>query len=374
MVSVLAHVECQLVIRFLDIRARLAAARCNKRLFEAANHSFAWPQEQMATLRVENDPAALQSLGARVRGSLLRLSAVHLRISVPNLTLAVLSPEVFAEPNVQAITVQATPLMQRSSPQFLLQLLRHPSAAQQLRSLDFSRLWKYRCSPAELQGLQALPDLRSLGLPHAGHFDFVGVLRQLAQCPALVHLSINLPLQDQQLLLYPSFALFARLTSLRLADAIVSTPFVHCLAQLPLLQCLQLSRGSVGEQSAQAWTALRSLRELQLDDVHEANGLLAVLTSVSALRSLRWRCRAPRAAEPSAILPALEPLRQLVTAAPLLQVELLMPRRFDEWRDKSTDTEAEALMTYRRRCWDELQQLPNQLFRARIIERESDDQ
>jgi hypothetical protein len=67
--SVLAPVECQLVLRFLDIRARLATARCNEQLFEAASQPFACPQEQLAALPVENDAAVLQSLGARVRGS-----------------------------------------------------------------------------------------------------------------------------------------------------------------------------------------------------------------------------------------------------------------------------------------------------------------
>jgi len=38
--SILATVEIQLVLRCLDFRSRLTAARCNKQLYAAASHPF----------------------------------------------------------------------------------------------------------------------------------------------------------------------------------------------------------------------------------------------------------------------------------------------------------------------------------------------
>jgi hypothetical protein len=103
--SILATVEVQLVLRCLDPLSRLAAARCNRQLCAAASHPFAWPQEQMATLCVANEAAALQSLGARVRESLLRSSSIRLRVQLGNARIVPLCPEVFAVANVRTIRV-----------------------------------------------------------------------------------------------------------------------------------------------------------------------------------------------------------------------------------------------------------------------------
>jgi hypothetical protein len=112
--SLLATVEVQLMLRCLDVRSRLSAARCNKQLYAAANHPFAWPQEQMATLRANNDVASLQSLGDRVRGSLLRLSSIHLRVLIQRMTGGPFCAEVFAVPNVHAITVRMEAIYHQS--------------------------------------------------------------------------------------------------------------------------------------------------------------------------------------------------------------------------------------------------------------------
>jgi hypothetical protein len=139
---------------------------------------------------------------------------------------------------------------------------------------------------------------------------------------------------------------------------------------------LHFHDGEVEEQTAGAWEALRSLRELHLDDVTGTNRLLPVLSSLPSLRLLRWRCRAPPfLSQPDSPihLPQLESLRLLLCTAPRLQVELVMQRTFDAWLHAwSTVAVADELTNYQRRVWDELHQMPADLPRVRIVEIDSD--
>jgi hypothetical protein len=161
--SVLATVEVQLVLRCLDTRSRLLATRCNKQLHATVSHPFAWPQEHLVSLRVSNEAAAFQALGARVRGSLLRLSAIHLHVHVPNFIVRPFCPEVVAVPNVHAIAAHQDAAHTNVPTDFFLSFLRHPSA-QQLRIFDIDRIFSYRCASAELEQLQTFPHLHSLSL------------------------------------------------------------------------------------------------------------------------------------------------------------------------------------------------------------------
>jgi hypothetical protein len=366
--NLLATVECQLVLRCLDIRSRLRMARCNEQLYAAASQPFAWPQEQMVTLEVANESTAFQSLGARVRRSLLRLSVIHLRVQVPSGCVNALCSEVITVPNVQFITVVAPNHAVASG--FLLPLLRHPSAPQ-LRVLDISCLWHQRCSPAELQQLQVLPHLHSLSLGDTACRDLL-TLAPLSQLPSLTHLSLHLnPVHEQHL--YSSLSFCVRLLSLHLGSATVCADLAHCLSQMPRLQRLHLRHGDVANRTGHAWTTVRSLREIKLDYVSESNRLLPVLSSLPSLRLLRWRCHAPQFIPQSychnpVVLPQMESLGQLLTAVPLLQVELLMPRTFEEWPDRLVDPLFVELVDYQRRVWDELHQLPVQLPRVRIVD------
>jgi hypothetical protein len=52
---------------------------------------------------------------------------------------------------------------------------------------------------------------------------------------------------------------------------------------------------------------------------------------------------------------------QLITAAPLLQVELLMSATFDQWDASSSVAVSPELQTYQQRVWDDLHQLPLRL-------------
>jgi hypothetical protein len=343
--SVLASVEVQLVLRCLDVQSRLAAACCSKQLFAAATHPFAWPQDQLMTLRVPNDAAALQALGAQVRSSLLRLSAIDLRLRP---TTSILGPEVFAVPHVHAIRAPHTASRFRwNLPDSFLPLLCHPQA-QQLRSLDISNLCDHQCSPAELQQLASLPHLHSLSLGGAlrseldsnSNVNVSAALQRLSLFPSLTHLSINVSNEEPQD--YASLWECTRLNSLGLEFATVNTELVNCLARLPLLQRLQLAWCSVEEHEAQAWTALRSLREIQLNSRCEPEQLLPLLSAIPMLRLIRCRWLAPRAVpRPSSSPdschdrnspPLLELLGPLLVASPSLQVELLLPLRFAEWR------------------------------------------
>jgi hypothetical protein len=369
--SVLATVEVQLVLRCLDIRSRLTAARCNKRQYAAASHPFAWPQDQLMNLRVENDPAALQSLGQRLRRCLLRLSSIRLGVQFQNGIPAPLCPEIFAVPNVHAITALPKVASPPGASDFLLSLLHH-LAAQQLRLLDIYGFWEYECSAAELLQLSALPHLHSLFLGTTIAANFPPSLPQSSVVfPSLAHLSLNLQNAVEETL--PLFSLLSpcpRLTSLELECANLSTELIGGLAQLPLLQRLKLSFSWLAESATNAWTAVRSLREIELDRIYDAPPLLSVLHSIPTLRLLRWHCRIPQFVEVPPYLPRMSTLDELMRTAPLLRVELIMPRTFDEWyvqRRYLDPPPTEGMRIYQRQAWNELQPLGTELPRVSIV-------
>jgi hypothetical protein len=380
--SMLATVEAQMVLRCLDPLSRLAAARCNRQLYAAASQPFAWPQEETMTFRVSDDPTELQELGARVRRSLLRLlPSFHLRVRVPN-NAKPLSPAVFAIPNVHSIVVHQAAEDDEVESNFLLPLLRHP-AAQQLRILDVSRT-SHPCYTAELQLLQALPHLHSLSFAYIELEDEDGSApcHLLPLFPALTHVALDMVNFKSEQRLFQHLSRCTRLTSLQLEWVLINTPFLNCMGQLPSLQRLHIPAGRVEYlQTASAWAALRSLRELQLGDVFETNSLLPALSAVPTLRLLRWRRGPPRQYESTALkqerfssLPHLESLRPLLTAAPLLQVELLLPRTFAEWQVLAIGPQSELLTIFQRRVWNKLHRLQSELTRLRIIEFEADDE
>jgi hypothetical protein len=369
--SILALVEVQLVLRCLDARSRFIAARCNKQLYAAASHPFAWPHEQLATFRVDNYPDQLEAFGASVRGSLLRLSIIHLRVRVPDGMAVSLCTEIFTMPKVQSLKVERLHGLHWLPADILRPMLSHP-AARQLRSLDVSTLWSYVLSLAELQRLQTFSHLHSLSFgcfPHELSL-LTAVLEELTRCPSLTHLSF-IPPHDEQERVFASLARCTRLTSLRLSSAAIGTPLINQLAQLPHLACLTLQCGRVAAQTTDAWTALRSLREIFLDRALDAHRLLPALSSVPILRLLRWRFHPP---PPPWLLgvefdvPTLNSLRSLTDAAPLLQVEMMMPLTVEEWPNSLIlGGRHHGLESYHRHVRQMMLQLPSQLPRARIV-------
>jgi hypothetical protein len=247
---------------------------------------------------VSNEASVFQTLGARVHRSLLRLSPIHLHVHVPNFIVTPFCPEVFAVPNVQAITLHPAARFAYVQADFLLPFLRHPSA-QQMRVFDIDGIFSYRCTSAELEQLQTLPHLHSLSLGYTACCELTN-LQPLSLLPSLIHLGLHLAMHWEARLL-PSLPLCSRLVSLKLSRSVIHTELVNYLAQLPSLQRVVLKGGIISEQTAGAWAALRSLREIQLDDVYGANRLLPVLSSVPVLRVLRWRCSARRSVPPVAL-------------------------------------------------------------------------
>jgi hypothetical protein len=169
------------------------------------------------------------------------------------------------------------------------------------------------------------------------------------------------------------------LVSLKLSHATVGMDLVHCLAQLPSLQRLNLHHGAVEEGTAGAWASLRSLHEIQVEDVKKMDQLICVLNELPALCLLRWRCRAPDslAWDERRRLPLFDSRAPLLVAAPLLQVELLMPRAIDCWfvrPPRFVSYMTAELTSVRQRAWDCLRDLPSQLLpRVRIVELDSED-
>jgi hypothetical protein len=169
--------------------------------------------------------------------------------------------------------------------------------------------------------------------------------------------------------MFASLSRCPRLTSLHLEGTDARTELVDGLALLPLLQRLQLRYGFLQEPATNAWTALRSLREIEFDYVRDGPLVVSVLRSIPTLQLLRWRCRIPEFIVYS-YLPTMVTLRDLMTAAPQLRVELVMPRTFDEWQAQRLRPHAsavdEGMLPYQRRRWDELQQLVTELPRVSV--------
>jgi hypothetical protein len=331
--SVLASVEVQLMLRCLDIRSRLAAARCNNQLYAAASQPFAWPQEQIMPLQVTNDGDAVVVVVQRLRTSLLRLSAIHLCIQLPTDPALPLCSELAEVPNIRSLTVQLSKDGQAVPSDCLLPLLRN-SATQQLRCLDVSGMWNYDVSAAEKEQLQTLPHLHSLSLRPPRTSTVPRMVQLLPLLPALTKLSLIMTYINEAHL-YPSLSQCARLVSLDLVHPTLDKEFIECLAQLPLLQRLGLDAGVVHEQDAHAWAALRSLNEVYVASIYETAPLFSALHVLPALRLLRWNCHRGIPSVGLLALPTLESLRPLVAANPLLRVKLLLPRTFDEWWNES---------------------------------------
>jgi hypothetical protein len=316
--------------------------------------SFDSRHSQTVSIRARNKAASLPTLGARVRRSLLRLAPIHLRIVLPAETDGPLRPELFKVPNVQSITLP----LRHSGPSSFLSLLHHPGA-RQLRSLNIARCWNSKCTSAELKQMATLPHLHSLSVGGALYSALqvpIPTPQQLEFFPALTHLSLKTEFLHQAHL----FSFLSRcihIVTLDLECVTVCTEFVDCLTRMTQLQRLQLhDGGGVKEQSANAWAALRSLREIHLEDLGDASKLLPVLSSAPALRLLQWRCRASHRV-PSSIrppcLPTWDSLNVFVTAAPQVQVELGMPLTFDEWTDDDP-AQNDAIWDWQQQAWAEL--------------------
>jgi hypothetical protein len=280
----------------------------------------------------------------------------------------------FDVPNLHALTLSTASIQRQVSPNFLLSLLRHP-AVRQLRSFDVFHFTSYAFSPAELLQLQSLPHLHSLSL--WGGWGSCAALQQLPSLPAVTNLSTRGSNETHRM--WTLLSRCPHLISVRLDGAIIRSDLIECLAQLPLLQRLHLGYGWVETHDARMWTALRSLREVEVVQDHDVFDQWApALGFIPGLRLLRWYCRPPQI-DPWHLpshMQVVDALRSLLDAAPLLHLELLLPCTWERWRCRLVPQRhvcSAALMDYRLRVWDELHQMPTQLPRTRIVATELED-
>jgi hypothetical protein len=208
--------------------------------------------------------------------------------------------------------------------------------------------------------------LHSLSFHLSSQSDVPNIVQHLPLLPSLTHLALEFPKEP----LYPILARCTSLVRLYLKHATFSAASVHCLAQLPSLQRLELEKCQMGQRTASAWMPLRSLRELHLDCVNEAPFLLSLLRASPGLRLVRWRCPilygAPSSASFADYSPKPELIRQLLATAPQVHMALLLQRTFFPWGRFTSEPLCDASVNQQQRIWDELHQLPAHLPRMRV--------
>ena len=307
-IDLLAKVELQLVLQCLDADSRLKAARCSRRLMRAADDPFAW---------VGTPPFSVSSRkqaqpGTVISRSLLRHAPIELLLnSDPTMEL-----EVWLIPRLHGLIVFAWQKYLFPS------LLPLPA----LRGLQTLRLY-FSPTVAVLQRLPTLPQLHTLEIhPHLPEDD----CSWLPAMPALTDLNTRLPSFSSEA--HAAIGQCARLQSLRLLvtgfmpDSFAPFCATPAMGQLRHLEFQFLAMGcdmlSADEWRA-GWSALAQLESLCLKEVQSVDQLLPHLAQAPALRTLTIFLRPSPDPQPS-IYPSTAALRQLLAAAPQLQVRLSM--------------------------------------------------
>ena len=315
----LAAVELQLCLQFLDAKSRLIAARCSRRLLQVADHPHAWLSP---ALSVSSDH--LPWLGPLVRQSLLRNAPVSLEL-VSELPLA----ELAAIPRLRELTISVADI----DPQLI--------ALPSLRGLQILRV-EYRLPLPTMRLLPVLPALHTLecwvphkpvdcswlpAMPALTDLDLTCTLFQPLPQSALDAIGQCTGLQSLQLQ-YPGFeaGAFARLCS---------SPALRQLRHLSLVSVAARLLGLTAEEYRAAFSALVGLESLCLKCISGVDLLLPHLAHASTLRTLTIRCASdpPTIADsPGPWNPSRAVLDQLLTAAPLLEVRLQVAASLEEWR------------------------------------------
>jgi len=345
----------QLVLQFLDTKEKLTAARCSRRLLQAADHPFAW-QGPSAGVSSYDQP----QLGSLIGQSLLRHAPITLRLG-SDLPAA----EVAAIPRLSELI-----LSHRCSADVALELLALPS----LKGLQ--RLWPSCPLPlSTLQLLPSLPALRTL------EFSFSLDDADCSWLPAMGALTdLDFTGRTFQFIPLPLLDAMGRCTSLRLLrlrDLLFDVDSFARLSPAPLrrLELCQVhvtGEGLVTDDTRAAFSALDQLESLCLERVNGVDRLLPHLAHAPALRSLTIRCAAeyPDTARLyGATQPSREALARLLAAAPLLAVRLSMATSIDQWRDASQfrsarTSDREGMMNQ----WHELQRMVAELERVVIVD------
>jgi hypothetical protein len=319
----LAVVELQLCLQFLDAKSKLKAARCCRRLLQAADHPFAWKGPSVA-VSTFNRPR----LGSLIRQSLLRHAPIALtldyRFDLP-------AAEVAAIPRLQMLKIAS-----RISDDIAHQLLALP-AVRGLQTLQMP----LDLPPSTLQRLSTLPALHTLmccvpddsadesWLPAMPALtDLVVACEAFKPIPQSLIDAIGQCAQLRSLrLMYPTFPVgtFARLCS---------TPALHRLHHLELV-IFPAQEVALPAEEYTAFSAFARLESLHLRCVYGVDRLLPHLAHVPTLRCLTVSCVADRpdmAASSGATHPGRDALHSLLAAAPRLEVRLEVPTSIEEWR------------------------------------------
>jgi hypothetical protein len=352
----LATVELQLCLQFLDAKSKLKAARCSRRLLQAADQPFAW----------HGPPVAMSSrrrpqLGSHIRQSLLRHAPIALM-----LVCKMSAEEMAAIPRLQTLHV-----VYRISDDFAHQLLALPS----LRELQTLQM------PLDLppSTLQLLPTLSALHTLKCWMSDDSAYWSWLPAMPALTHLDLTcMVARPIPPTLIDAIGQCAQLQTLRLqyprfsAGAFARFCSAPAMRRLRHLKLDSFHAQLTVEEYRAAFSALAQLESLRLQWVHGVDRLLPHLAHAPTLRTLTITCKAESPADAEtygARLPNRDALRQLLAAAPLLQVRLEVPASIETWRKAFCCThEQTSAQRELDEQWRELQRLGAEMERVTVVE------
>jgi hypothetical protein len=376
----LAVVELQLVLQFLDAKSKLKAARCSRRLLQSVSAPFAW----RATPAFFMECRSAEDV-KRTGTSLIRFAPIDLRcLGLTSLGALLTVPHLFG-----------LDLLETGVAVFdgLPQLLRHPS----LTRLEW--LWiEESLSSAEpsveiMRAVAALPQLRTLDVSLQSAAG--AVLQPLVHAPALTDFTIRRnEWTASEAALLRAVSQYAGLRRLGLCGvqffrgsfrSFFTSLNMRRLQHLKLNICLAAEDGMgaiVGngdliiapdaDEYRAAFSALEQLQSLTLESVFGISILLPHLHLAPALRLLSIRCEPHRCdtGDLHAPLPNRAVLSALLTAAPQLEVRLLMPATFDRWLALGQSaivpfTPTPAMM---KQQWRELQRMAAEMDRVTVVD------
>ena len=351
----LATVELQLCLQYLNTTSKLKAARCCRRMLQAADHPFAWQGPPMA-MSSRRRP----QLGSHIRQSLLRHAPIALM-----LVCKMSAEEVAAIPRLQTLHI-----VYRISDDFAHQLLALPS----LRGLQTLQM------PLDLppSTLQLLPTLSALHTLKCWMSDDSAYWSWLPAMPALTHLDVTCMVAQH---VPHAIGQCGQLQRLRLHSfTLKSSDLVRFCSAPSMRQLRRLELESVQVQGARltadecraALGSLAALESLRLCWVYGVDLLLPHLAHALALRSLVITCgtQIPTTVERyGSVVPSCELLRQLLAAAPLLQVRLEVPASIETWCKAFCYThEQTSAQRELDEQWRELQRLGAEMERVTVVE------
>ena len=371
----LAVGELQLCLQFLDSKGKLKAARCSRRLMQAASTSFAW---RAATPFVVEVRSAADVEGAQT--SLLRFASIHLRcVNLSSLQC------VATVPHLVGLELAQT---WRSPAADLLQLLQHPNLAQlQLLRLDDDSSQLLTVDAMRL--IARLPQLRTFGVFVPTGATGTAVLQPLTTAPALTELIVffhKWMVLDAALTKTFSGCAGLRRLSLQclrtgrgLFRALCSSPNMHRLQHLELGSYFAADQwhDSVvlpdADEYRAAFSALQQLQSLTLERVWGINVLLPHLHFAPALRLLSIVCK-PNKVDADAdstfdALPSRHVLSALLAAAPQLEVRLLMPATLGGWLSLHAFASVKHHAVFAHR-WRELKRMGAEMERVTVVDQE----